>query len=181
MLRLKLKLVSERGPWLQFPTFYDNWAVVTCADYSLVTWSGHQNPLQWRHNGSNGVTSITIVYPTVYSGADQRKHQRSASLAIVRLIQRSPVNYPHKWPATRKMCPFDDVIIQNYRERIFSYFSLEHINYFRKGSKTQGYGQLGTDFAKLRTIKTHLNMIRQDAYSLLKKHEFKFCWKRNRA
>ena len=30
------------------------------------------------------ITSLTIVYPTVYSGADQRKHQSSASLAFVR-------------------------------------------------------------------------------------------------
>ena len=29
-------------------------------------------------------TSLTIVYTAVYSGADQRKHQRSASLAFVR-------------------------------------------------------------------------------------------------
>ena len=57
------------------------------------------------------ITSLTIVYSTVYSGADPRKHQSSASLAFVREIQRSPVNSPHKWPATRKMFPFDDVIM----------------------------------------------------------------------
>ena len=28
-------------------------------------------------------TSVTIVYSTVYSGVDQRKHQNSASLAFV--------------------------------------------------------------------------------------------------
>ena len=53
------------------------------------------------------ITSLTIVY----SGADQRKHQSSASLAFVRGIHRSPVNSPHKWPVTRKMIPFDDVIM----------------------------------------------------------------------
>ena len=57
------------------------------------------------------ITSLTIVYSTVYSGADQRKHQSSASLAIVRGIHRWPVNSPHKWPVTRKMFPFDDVIM----------------------------------------------------------------------
>ena len=30
------------------------------------------------------ITSLTIVYSTVHSGADQRKHQRSVSLAFVR-------------------------------------------------------------------------------------------------
>ena len=57
------------------------------------------------------ITSLTFVYSTVYSGADQRKHQSSAPLAFVRGIHRGPVNYPHKWPATRKMFPFDDVIM----------------------------------------------------------------------
>ena len=57
------------------------------------------------------ITSLTIVYSTVYSDTDQRKHQSSASLAFVRGIHRGPVNSPHKWPVTRKMFPFDDVIM----------------------------------------------------------------------
>ena len=38
------------------------------------------------------ITSLTIVYSSVYSGANQRKHQSSASLAFVRGIHRTPVN-----------------------------------------------------------------------------------------
>ena len=57
------------------------------------------------------ITSLTIVYSTVYSRADQSKHQSSASLAFVWGIHRRPVNSPHKWPVTRKMFPFDDVIM----------------------------------------------------------------------
>ena len=57
---------------------------------------------------------FTIVYSTVYSDADQRKHQNSASLAFVREIQRRPVNSPHKWPVTRKIFPFDNVIMLNF-------------------------------------------------------------------
>ena len=57
------------------------------------------------------ITSLTIVYSTVYSTADQRNHQSSAPLAFVRGIHRGPVNFPHKWPVTRKMFPFDDVIM----------------------------------------------------------------------
>ena len=60
------------------------------------------------------ITSLTIVYSTVYSEADQRKHQSSAPLAFVREIHRGPVNSPHKWPVTRKMFPFDDVIMIRY-------------------------------------------------------------------
>ena len=57
------------------------------------------------------ITSLKIVYSAVYLDADQRKHQSSASLAFVRGIHRGPVNSPHKWPVTRKMFPFDDVIM----------------------------------------------------------------------
>ena len=57
------------------------------------------------------ITSLTVVYSIVYSGVNQRKHQSSASLAFVREIHRGPVNFPHKWPLTRKMFPFDDVIM----------------------------------------------------------------------
>ena len=41
------------------------------------------------------ITSVSIVYLSVYSGADHWW----------------PVNSPHKGPVTRKMFPFDDVIM----------------------------------------------------------------------
>ena len=44
------------------------------------------------------ITSLTIVYSTVHSGADQRKHQSSASLAFVQGIHRWPLNSLHKSP-----------------------------------------------------------------------------------
>ena len=42
------------------------------------------------------ITSLTIVYSTVYSGANLRKCQSSASLALVGGIHWWPVNSPHK-------------------------------------------------------------------------------------
>ena len=57
------------------------------------------------------ITSLTIVYSSVYSGTDERKHQSSGSLAFVLGIHWWPVNSPHKWPVTRKLFPFDDVIM----------------------------------------------------------------------
>ena len=61
------------------------------------------------------ITSLTIIYSTVYSDTDQRKHQSSASLPFVQGIHRGPVNSPHKWPVTQKMFPFDDVIMSKDR------------------------------------------------------------------
>ena len=57
------------------------------------------------------ITSVSIVCQKVCSGADQRKHQTSASLAYGRAIRRWPVDSTHKGPVTRKMLPFDDVIM----------------------------------------------------------------------
>ena len=60
--------------------------------------------LQWRHMGAmaSQITSLSIAYATIHSGADQRKHQSSASPAFVWGIHRWPVNSPRKRPVTRK-------------------------------------------------------------------------------
>ena len=58
------------------------------------------------------ITSLTIVYSIVYSDADQRKHQSSASLAFMWGIHRGLMNSPYKWPVTRKMFPFHDFIMK---------------------------------------------------------------------
>ena len=58
----------------------------------------------WRYSDvmmgamASQITSVSIVYSTVCSSADRRKHQSSASLAFVRGIHRGPVNSPHIWP-----------------------------------------------------------------------------------
>ena len=57
------------------------------------------------------ITFVSVICSTVCSGADQRKHQSSASLDFVRVIHRWPVDSPHKRPVTRKMLPLDDVIM----------------------------------------------------------------------
>ena len=57
------------------------------------------------------ITGVSIVCSTLCSGADQRQHQSSASLAFVRGTPRWPVNSPHKGPVTGQMFLFDDVII----------------------------------------------------------------------
>ena len=83
------------------------------------------------------ITSLTVVYSAVYSDADQRKHQSSVSLAFVWGIHRGLVNSPHKGPVTRKMFPFDDVIIWIimwtiiYHEGRIVYFWTNTINPFK--------------------------------------------------
>ena len=71
----------------------------------------------WYHNNvimgaiASQINSPTIVYSTVYSDVDQGKHQSFASLAFIRGIHRWQENSPDKGPVTRKMFPFDDVIM----------------------------------------------------------------------
>ena len=91
------------------------------------------------------ITSITIVYSTVYPGADQRKNQSSSSLALVRGIHMGPMNSPHKWPVTRKMFPFDYIIMScgcfaklnycrflsaNHYYIAFDYFSISRLTVY---------------------------------------------------
>ena len=81
-------------------------------------WCAAKSPHREHYSGvimsamTSQITGNTIVCSTVCSGADQRKHQSSAPLALVRRIHRWPVNSPHKGPVTRKIFPFDDVIMR---------------------------------------------------------------------
>ena len=109
----------------------------------LVTWRRKEPEQQqlwhWLKSHYNDVimdamasqiTSLAVVYATVYSGADQRKHQSSASLAFVRGIHRRPLNSPHKGPVTRKMFPFDDVIMARNISAGFNSWSVNLIPHY---------------------------------------------------
>ena len=118
---------SRRTPLLGFTTVVvmklhlivlDN--IKTALD-GIVAWVIWLGSSLMQHNSdvimsrmASQITSLTIVYSTIYSGADQRKHQSSASPAFVRGVHRWLVNSPHKWPVTQYMFPFDDVITSNF-------------------------------------------------------------------
>ena len=57
------------------------------------------------------ITGISIACSTVCAGTDQRKPQSLASLAFARGIHRWSVDSAHNGPVTRKMFPFDAVIM----------------------------------------------------------------------
>ena len=109
---LKNIFKSPRGQWVNVPTssiqFRPEFAG-PCRNSTM-----HYDDVIMTILASQ-ITSLTVVYSIVYSGVNQRKHQSSASLAFVREIHRGPVNFPHKWPVTRKMFPFDDVIMDIYQ------------------------------------------------------------------
>ena len=92
---------EQFGPWKMW--HHMNWQLYDMVHYSDVIMNAMVSQ----------ITGISIVHLTVFSGSDQRKHQSSASSAFVRGIHRSPVDSPHKGPVTRKIVPFDDVIMRS--------------------------------------------------------------------
>ena len=65
--------------------------------------------LQWRHNGCDGVSTHQL-HDCLLNRLLRRRSKKTSKLRVTGLCHRWPVNSPHKWPVTRKMFPFDDVI-----------------------------------------------------------------------
>ena len=57
------------------------------------------------------ITSHTIVYSTMHSGTDQRKHQSSASLAYVRGIHMVAGEFPAQMASNAENVCIHDVIM----------------------------------------------------------------------
>ena len=94
---------------------YSIWYLLVCKFRSL----------RWRHNDHSGVSNHQphgCLLNRLFR-CKSKKHQSSASLAFVREIHRGPVNFPHKWPVTRKMFPFDDVIMMNTFMSVVNYIA----------------------------------------------------------
>ena len=105
------------GTWTRWR--YTNRITVKAACIVILAIAVHYNDVKMSAVAFQ-ITSLTIVYSTLYSGSYQWKHQNSATLAFVRGIHRSPVNSPHKGPVTRKTFPFDDVIMVIFQTAMVS-------------------------------------------------------------
>ena len=100
------------------------YAVKACTKFVLMTRKWNATKWNFNHAGNvhysdvmmsamaSQITGVLIVCLNVCSVADQRKHQSSMSLAFVRGIHQWQVDSPHKGPVTRKMLPFDDLIME---------------------------------------------------------------------
>ena len=129
VLGLKLYHISKKAPWCLSMNHESSLlnSKLLCKMHSVLRRSyimyyfktrihsvrlGHYSDVIMSAMASQ-INSLTIVYSTVYSGTDQRKLRSSAPLGFVRGIHRWPMNSPHKRPVTRKMFPFDDVIMDD--------------------------------------------------------------------
>ena len=88
-----------------------------------VSWYRHNSytTLEWRHSESDAVLNrrrLDCLLNRFLRRRWKKTSKSSASLAVVRGIYRGrwiprwPVNSPHIGPVTRKMLPFDDVIMK---------------------------------------------------------------------
>ena len=69
--------------------------------------------LLWRHNGRDGVSNHQ-PHDCLLNCLFRRRSKKISKLRVTGLCAGNspqPVNSPHKWPVTRKMFPFGDVIM----------------------------------------------------------------------
>ena len=70
-------------------------------------------PLQWRHNDHDSVSNHQ-PHGCLLNSLFRRRSKKTSKLRVTGLCvgnSPGPVNSPHKGPVTRKMFPFDDVIM----------------------------------------------------------------------
>ena len=75
--------------------------------------SNFTTALQWRHNGHDSVANHQPD-DCLLNCLFRRRSKKTSKLRVTGLCvgnSPGPVNSPHKWPVTRKMFPFDDVIM----------------------------------------------------------------------
>ena len=86
--------------------------MATCWHPLLYTWC-QQCALQWRRNGHNGVLNHQHHH-CLLNRWFRRRSQKTPKLHTTGLcVGNSPLTgeFPHRWPVTRKMFQFDDVIM----------------------------------------------------------------------
>ena len=93
----------------------------------IYIWISYHHTLSAEHESSLVVHYALVMMPWLFRRR-KKKHQSSASLAFVWGIHRWLVNFPHKRPVTRKMFPFDDVIMI----RPLRYLNIVHVLLFFK-------------------------------------------------
>ena len=114
------KLLTLDTPWstlkdkIGVTYHYDGLTSTPCRHKSTET-GQLAPPLQWRHNERDGVSNHQ-PHDCLLNRLFRRRSKKTSKLRVTGLwrgIHRWPVNYPHKWPVTRKMFPFDGVIMTN--------------------------------------------------------------------
>ena len=102
---------------------YQCWPRSLCGiflHWASVIWASLPNTvlchftLLWRHNGHEGISNHQ-PHDCLLNRLFGRRSKNTSKLRVTDLCagNRGLVNSPHKWPVTRKMFPFDDVIMKS--------------------------------------------------------------------
>ena len=81
----------------------------------LYVWVFFMITLRWRHNGPDSVSNHQ-PHDWLLNRLFRRRSKKTSKLRVTGLCvgnSPGPVNSPHKGPVTRKMFPFDDVIMND--------------------------------------------------------------------
>ena len=105
-------LTSNPGSALERHSFKTTWSSLSSSSSSTSTqfWGC---PLRWRHNEHDGVSNHQ-PHGCLLNRLFRRRSKKTSNPRVTGLCvgnSPGPVNSPHKGPVTRKMFPFDDVIM----------------------------------------------------------------------
>ena len=120
----------------------------------------HENiPLHWRHNDHDGVSNHQ-PHHCLLNRLFRRRSRKTPKLRVTGLCvgnSPGPVNSPHKGPVTRKMFPFDDVIM-------LSSFSILR---YRRWSESYLTEKTWSDWNKISVFWLSLKFILRTKYDAL--------------
>ena len=108
LLRLKSFLVEETEPFILHSEYPSPWTPGASASAAAAMTS-----LLWRHNEHDSVSNHQ-PRGSLLNRLFRRLSKKTSKLRVTGLCvgnSPGPVNSPHKGPVTRKMFPFDDVIM----------------------------------------------------------------------
>ena len=92
-------------------------------DRTPIAPRSHDSALHWRHNDHDGISNHQ-PHGCLFNRLFRRRSKKASKLRVSGLCvgnSPGPVNSPHKGPVTRKMFPFDDVIMDSYTPRQTSF------------------------------------------------------------
>ena len=81
--------------------------------WRIHPWRGRRDTLYWRHNDHDGVSNYQ-PHGCLLNRLFRRRSKKTSKLRVTGLCAGNspgPANSPYKGPVTRKMFPFDDVIM----------------------------------------------------------------------
>ena len=106
-------MLCERWRNKQATTTITRYRIQHPVNVTIETCRKGSEPLRWRHNDHDSVSNHQ-PHGCLLNRLFRRRSKKTSKLRVTGLCvgnSPEPVNSPHKGPVTRKMFPFDDVIM----------------------------------------------------------------------